>query len=522
MRLPVLLRLRQRARRGQAMVLSALCFLILALMVTLSFNLSHALRQKMSLQQHSDAMAYSMAVLEARALNYYAVGNRAIAGSYVAMNSLHAYMTAISVTGAMMRAARNNFYQIALMELIECFACYPPCVEHCEHAAEAVQIAGEFSDEGSEYDKQSRGVEPTFRTAMEGLDLMVDNLHIAQREVHDKTLQSVKDGRSNGLDQLTEYNAPGATYLAQDVGGINANEFNCAVDGMECQGSVASSATEARARVMTEVANASRSGWPATRAMPSGGGMGVQIPAHLHSDFMQKFQDIPDDGNYQVLRHVGTAKTVQDKGSVNGPGKQGGNEGLTIAASEEGAITHQWKHGVGISTYKAEIWSDENGGGHTPDDAHDGEHQFEGVNARALTACSQSGNCFMKFRANPSEARDWGQPRVYSYVTRRFRGGNPNQTPWELNSSATVSFEHGEQGTGRLTLAADEGMAVSKALVYYHRFGEGGWQEAPNLFAPYWRAKLHPFRDGDEAGRVLEAAGNSDAAELARTPGVSL
>jgi hypothetical protein len=229
--------MRMRARRGQAMVLSALSFLVLALMVTLSFNLSHALRQKMSLQQHSDALAYSMAVLEARALNYYAVGNRAIAGSYVAMNSIHAYVAAASVSGEMMRAARNNFFQIAALEVIRCM-CYT-CIEHCVHAAEAVKIAGDFSKEGSDYDKLVRGGETSFVDAMKGLDLMVDNIHIAQRSVHDKTLQSVKDGKSNGLEQLTEYNAPGATFLAQQVGGMNANEFNCAVDGMDCQGSVA-------------------------------------------------------------------------------------------------------------------------------------------------------------------------------------------------------------------------------------------------------------------------------------------
>ncbi|WP_241758692.1 hypothetical protein [Pyxidicoccus parkwayensis] len=500
------------------MVLSALSLLVLALMVTLSFNLSHALRQKMSLQQHSDALAYSMAVLEARALNYYAVGNRAIAGSYVAMNSLHAYMAAVSVTGEMLRAARNNFYMIAAIEVVRCM-CYG-CQEHCIDAAEAMKIAGDFAKEGSDYDKKARGVESGFTNAMQGLDLMVDNLHIAQRSVHDKTLQSVRDGKSNGLEQLTEYNAPGATFLTQQVGSMNANEFNCAVDGMQCQGSEDDSDEEARARVMTEVANASRSGWPATRE--TGGMPSVQIPSYLHPEFMKKFKDIPNEGNYQVMRHVGTAKTAEDKGQVNGAGEQGGNSGKVVVATEEGTIFHKWRHGVGINNYKAEVWSDDGGGGHTPNGAHSGQHPFEGVNARALTACSQSGNCFMKFRANPDADRDWGQPRVYSYVTRQFRGGDPSKTPWELNSSSTLEFEHGAQGSGRLKLAADEGAGLSKALVYYHRFGQGGWKEPPNLFGPYWRAKLHPFRDGDEAGRVLEAAGNQDAAELARVPGVSL
>jgi hypothetical protein len=500
------------------MVLSALSFLVLALMVTLSFNLSHALRQKMSLQQHSDAMAYSMAVLEARALNYYAVSNRAIAGSYVAMNSVHAYMAAASVTGEMMRAGRDNFYMIAAQEFAQC-ACQT-CIQHCIHAFKALKIASEFSQKGQDYDQKASGLESGFNTTMQGLDLLVDNLHDSQKAVHDGTLQALKDGRSHGLEQLTTYNAPGASYLAQEVGGLNANEFNCAVDGLTCQGSVASSDEQARARVMTEIANASRSGWPATRAM--GSGMpSVQRPPYLHSDFLQEFEDIPGDGDYLVTRHEGTAKTVQDKGSVNGGGKTGGNEGLTIAAVEEGAIFHQWEDGAWQSSYKAEVWSDENGGGHTPNGAHSGTHDFEGVNAKALTGCAQSGNCFMKFRANPSAERDWGQPRVYSYLTRQFRVGDTKKAPWELNASGTVKLKHGQQGEGNLTLAAGEGVALSKGLIYYHRFGDNGWREAPNLFGPYWRAKLHPFQP-EEAAKVLEAAGNTDAAELAQVPGVSL
>ena len=43
-------------------------------------------------------MAYSMAVMEARALNYYAASNRAIAASYVAMTSMHAYLASASST----------------------------------------------------------------------------------------------------------------------------------------------------------------------------------------------------------------------------------------------------------------------------------------------------------------------------------------------------------------------------------------------------------------------------------------
>jgi hypothetical protein len=500
------------------MVLGSLSFLVIALMVTLSFNLSHALRQKMNLQQHSDALAYSMAVLEARALNYYAVGNRGIAASYVAMNSMHAYMSAASVTGEMMRASGKNFKDIAAMEVMVCVATRNP--EHCLHAREATDIAKKYEEAGDKYDQRVRGLEPAFNQAVTGLDLLVDNLHAAQRDVHDRTRQAVTDGKSHGLELLTEYNAPGASFLSEAVGALNANEFDCAVDGLDCQGSVQSSSDKARARVMAEVSNASRPGWPATRAF-SGGSGSVQRPAFLHEEFWNELKDIAGEGTQRVMSHEGTAKTAQDPGQVNGPGQTAGNEGLTVAASDRGSIFHQWKHGFGQNDYDASVWSDQSGGGHSPGGAHSGTHLFEGVNAKAMTTCLQGGNCFMKFRANADANRDWGQPRVYSYVTKRLREGDPKKAPWELNASAQVRFGHGEQGTGNLTLAAGEGVGLSKALVYYHRLGENGWREAPNLFGPYWRAKLHPFT-AEEAARVLEAAGNKDAAQLAQAPGLAL
>ncbi|TQF13846.1 hypothetical protein FJV41_21805 [Myxococcus llanfairpwllgwyngyllgogerychwyrndrobwllllantysiliogogogochensis] len=520
MPLPVLLlSRRRRSQRGQAIVLGSLSFLVLALMVTLSFNLSHALRQKMSLQQHGDAMSFSMGVLEARALNYYAVTNRAIAGSYVAMNSLHAYMATASITGEMLRAGQENFNQIVITETARCVACRGTC-PCCKHLIEAGKIAAEFGKKGRLYDRDVRGLEGNFRAAMTGLDLMVDNIHTSQRGVHEKTVQAVKDGSSHGLSQLKTDTAPNVSDLSSGVGALNANEFNCAVDGMQCQGSVANSAPEARARVMTEIGNASRSGWPANR---NGSGM---PPKQLHPLFLKEFMDIPGNkGTYSVLGHKGSSKTVQNRNKIYESGQSSGNQGSTVAATESGMLSQvSWEDAIPPlpADYEAFIWSASGGGGHTVSgQQHKGQHRFEGTNAKALTACAGSGNCFMKYRANPDQGRDWGQPRVYSYYTMKLNVGDPKKAPWELNNSRRVKFEHGAQGSGDLTLAAGEGMSLSKSLVYYHRFKQGGWSEPPNLFAPYWRVKLHPFTP-QEAKKVLEDAGNSDAATIAEAPEVSL
>ncbi len=52
-----------------------------------------------------------------------------------------------------------------------------------------------------------------------------------------------------------------------------------------------------------------------------------------------------------------------------------------------------------------------------------------------------------------------------------------------------------------------QGVAVAKGKVYYHQLGK--WEQPPNLFDPFWRAKLHPFAGREELNKALNAAGDS-------------
>ena len=102
---------------GQTMALGAMSMLILALMVMMSFNVSQAVHEKVRLQQHVDTQAYSLAVVGARAYNYSAYANRAIAAAYVSMMSLHGYMAAASVVPEMLDAAGYAFIITGAIEL---------------------------------------------------------------------------------------------------------------------------------------------------------------------------------------------------------------------------------------------------------------------------------------------------------------------------------------------------------------------------------------------------------------------
>ncbi|MDC0711809.1 pilus assembly protein TadG-related protein [Stigmatella sp. ncwal1] len=499
-------------KRGQALVLACLSLLLLALMMLLSFNLSYALRQKTQLQQHSDAMAYSMAVLEARALNYFASSNRAIASSYVAMNNVHGYMAAASVTGEMMGAAKKAFGLIILQEVALCVACKGTC-DHCMHVKDAKDVRDKFSDAQDEYREKAKSKESEFNKVVKLLDEAMDSLHKSQAGVFDETAKALADGSSHKLSELRRINAPDSSELNSSVGSLNTSEFNCAIDGKKCSGSgkPANSSNKARATMLAQVANGSRNDWASKR--------GGTPPKYLNSEFLQKLKkDIQQDGSTRITSHDGTAKTVKSEGELDSDASTG-NDGSKSAGHEHGSLISTYKHGLtGIGSYDAMVLSDSSGGEHNPDEAHSGSHQFEGANSRDLASCGGNGNCFMSFRADPSSANDYGQPHVYSYVTQRLRSKSLAAADWQLNDSATLTFKHGDR-TGKVTLAADEGAAMSKALVYYHRLGD--WSEPPNMFNPFWRAKLHPFTP-KEAENVLNEAGNSDAAQLAATPKMPL
>jgi hypothetical protein len=243
-------------------------------------------------------------------------------------------------------------------------------------------------------------------------------------------------------------------------------------------------------------------------------------PVHLDIGFLNDLMhNIQGNGETLPFLHKGTAKTIQgtSKSELHG-GASGSDTGATIGADEHGWLFSQFHDGAMVGTYSAEVYSNKSGGRHqtSPSSSvHQGQHKYDGTYAKSLTTCLASGNCFIKFRADPSADRDFGQPPVYSYLGMRLRAESVDKAPWQLNDGAKLQMAGPDGETGTLNLAAADGAAVSKALVYFHRLG--AWRDPPNFFEPYWRVKLHPFSQ-KEIALVLAAAGNTDAAELVVAP----
>ncbi len=64
----------RRAQQGQSLVLACLLILALSLCVLTILHVGHGVNEKIRLQNTADAAAYSIAVMEARAFNFYVEG----------------------------------------------------------------------------------------------------------------------------------------------------------------------------------------------------------------------------------------------------------------------------------------------------------------------------------------------------------------------------------------------------------------------------------------------------------------
>nr|AYM52428.1 hypothetical protein [Corallococcus sp.] len=83
----------RRDERGQALVLGAVCMLVVAVAVMSSVSIGHGVYEKMKLQDAADAQAYTLAVKESRAYNFLAYTNRAMIVHYNAMLTVMSYVS---------------------------------------------------------------------------------------------------------------------------------------------------------------------------------------------------------------------------------------------------------------------------------------------------------------------------------------------------------------------------------------------------------------------------------------------
>ncbi|MCC6334740.1 MAG: Tad domain-containing protein [Myxococcales bacterium] len=486
----------RRRSRGQVLVLACVTFLTMALMMMASFGVANAVHERIRVQAAADAQAFSVATMEARAFNTMAYMNRAIVGALVSEMALHAWKAIAERDESMMRAGFFSFLMVAAIEFSKC----PKFnLQHCWHGIEALMIAFEYNSKASEISNEIQSKDSQFKGAVTSLNDAIKELHAAQKEMLGEVKKQMGSG-STLLGRLLRETAPQASPAS--LSDYNTSDFACALEGSgfddDCQdrswkghGSVLSASR--RRDVIESAAMAARNGFEAGGWMPphfgrklSGDdykGDGVVINPLVNNP--DAAMDIQDEGSF---REIGFMPTEAEVASDNVSGDV-----------KFGLVTVSWKHGNGI-------WF-------TNGSASSGS-PYRGV------PCSGD-DCFINFRMHPTGGEDdYGQPATYGAVKQDLRKTRDERTgpgwvsarPWEVNTEGTVSVKLTKDKPAELKLVSQKpGYGIAKGKTYFHQLG--AWDVPPNMFDPFWRAKLHPFVR-DELAEVLGTMGDSNGKQI--------
>jgi hypothetical protein len=522
-----------RARRGQTMVLGSLGVLIVGIMMMLTLNVGQAVHEKVRIQQLADGAAFSMAVQEARAYNFIAYTNRANVGALVSASSMHSFHSMASSIPEMFQAAGYTFFMHAGIEFAMCFTCcWPFCFsmcKHCYHGIKDLDAAFNYLDSADELREKVKKADKTFRLAMNALDAHMVYISANQKAVAMGVwMQLLQDDITTSLrDEV----APQASGNGDGLKFINAGTFGAAsgLTGMRGFSDVFESDKERQQFVPTMIANGTRYsktrfGFTLNNWFVSDRGL-LEAYAFTHPQTLIKllYKDgKPAKGFSFPIMHEGQGRTIKDPNDPKSRIKSNdlGPDGNTAAAYDSGIIMSMgficiFSMIPMIMTYSAHVASGPDGGDHEDRSSCDDEskHKFKCLDLAAGPAA-----CFAVFKPDKNPKHNFGQPAAYAVINQDLSMlSDGTHGAWEVDMDTDANGSIGiqlQEGGDKIEVnianraaawegeeggSADygRGVAMSKALVYYHlpRYRGNGWKEQPNLFNPYWRAKLHPFRE---------------------------
>ena len=534
---------RGREDSGQVLVLGALSILAVALLVFITLNLGQAVFEKIRIQQLADTAAFSNATQQARAFNFFAYTNRANISGLVAASTVHAYMSVASSVPGLFLSTSNTYWSLSSIEFGVClaglavldFSAVVHCVHGGLHIKSALSARKRYKKLVDELKNTFEGTQPSqFEITMGALDAHMFLIAGSQAALRVQlTAQLASDTITRGLRDKF---APQASGNPAGVIGLNVAQFF---------GSFETSQDIIKWEA-TEIANGTRYSTGANSSFISKR-TGTDMLALTSPKIILELADQigrTSRGRTSIIPWVGEGQARVIKDPMNpinrirngNPGPAGDSIGsyddpmvettaielctysmLSIPMSTKSWIASGPQYGdhkIGNSgcsrsrDHKFHCLSADLGANDIP-----GFSQLPAVDAMPRFSC------FTLFKANPSPEANFGQPVVYSFIAQDLRlmmGGK--RGPWEITQSGSVNINLRGQsgasgGANTVTLADDpakfgRGLAMSKALVYYHLPSRNeGWKEHPNFFNPYWKAKLQPFRGSGEVEWVLAASG---------------
>jgi hypothetical protein len=509
-----------RLRRGQTLILGVVTLVVLALLVFITINLTVSVQQKIAVQNYADSKAFSVAVAEARALNYFAYTNRAIASGYVGMANVSAYMSEAAMLTDLKMSASGAMGMIAAEEYAQCFCCCTPlgcapcCPQHCYHGFEATMnslgllidwVSGRMGTKLRKLDKPASDT-------IDALHTHIQALNLSQQAVKANVMVLLGTGN---VGNLKEGNMDGAASVTQDVNtlaALNIQQWN----------KLFYSDSAKKKRIMAETVNASRQPFAWNRHGSPAAQVALFPPNFLNQTVKSQTIWMGPTGNWAITQtpDVGVSSggrtgvttgffpmQVAGVAVVSRDAPASSVQGQSISSFDSGLLGGQWRHGAGggVLPLLSAAGPGEFATGST--NRHRANLGTIDVLNRPHTGSQHSRDLamdrFMEFDIGTTFP--FNQPAVFAGASTDSRVneyGLRGTNAYEVapDGSGTVRFDTGtEQGT--LTLSNNRRTkAVSKALVYYHRIGD--WSDYPNLFNPYWRAKLQPMTTAEAAASL--------------------
>lgn len=459
------------SRRGQVLPLAAVSLILLALMTMLSFNITNVIHEKIRLQNYSDAQAFSISTGEARIYNYLAYSNRASAASFVTIASLHGFYAVANMAPQLLRAAAVAMGVEALAEIAVCIATWGTSC--CPHIPKPIALAVQFAfSDANNAENKLRGWERPFNDAVNAYWELVNFNTIEQNLMLGLSIVQFAGGFGGALKGT----AAQASGLSPAIGVLNGANFLCTLEGSKIDTCSARKSVTERSKMYTEIINASR-------------------PEFMHQVLMMGTDYLPMIGqrwsnlSYSLPAFFMGTHAIGDSSCSPQPGHQGRLACGDVPFCLFVGSAHDLP-GVG-GWAGSEIYSNNSGGGHSPRGAHSTTHnKFKGI-----PRCVSDKECFINFREGTRD-NDWGQPSVFAYYSSDLTKRPKDQsTPWILGSDGKLSIDMAGKDNGQPGILemkpSRTGAAMSRAMTYFH--APGSWPRPPNMFDPYWAAKLHPL-----------------------------
>jgi len=511
----------------------------------MTLNVGQALHEKIRVQQLADAAAFSNANQMARAFNFFAYTNRANVGALVAASSVHAYMAMATAVPELFFAGQMNFLILAGIEFAVCMTCcWPYCFsmcKHCIHAIKNLRSAMKHGKQGRKLKDDVKDLDSDFVDVITWLDRHMLYIAGSQTITYAKvSLQLMQDKLIKDLKQAERSGAKFAPKATDNLGQIklmNMYKFASAI-----YLPTSDEGGDIRRYLGAEIANASRWSKMVSNRNLFRPFMFFVHPEQLLSQLLDECPQ-PSDGMTFPLSYTGESRVIANPSKPKqqiSKNQHGPSDAEGVGAAENGLVGSTAISMCIFSAFmlfpisQVELGSGDDNATHKPSKYCDDQDAHKNMSC----LMSDMPACFTVYKGE--EDGDQGQPHAYSLVGQDLRllNNTDQQGPWKINDKGKIKIdlggsakpiaihladtpgeEIGGQKIGvdefegaKTTIDNDGGLAMSKAIAYYHFPPD--WKEEPNLFAPHWKAKLQPMRTM-EAFLVLGLGGKSTYSSMA-------